>query len=72
MTEREQLEEIYEVLVGDDGMKRYTHEELVEYCNDMKDTEQRYNDSICNDKPRCTHDESCEYQDPFIEEDSDE
>jgi len=28
--QQKQLEEIYELLVGDNGIKRYTHEELVE------------------------------------------
>ena len=33
--EQHQLEEIYEALVGDNGMKRYTHEELIEYIEEL-------------------------------------
>lgn len=35
MTTEEQLEEIYETLVGDDGQERYTHEELIDYINQL-------------------------------------
>jgi hypothetical protein len=31
----EQLDEIYELIVGDDGRSRYTHEELKEYLEQI-------------------------------------
>ena len=34
------LEEIYEALVGDNGMERYTHEELLEYIYEWKKIEE--------------------------------
>jgi hypothetical protein len=39
-----ELEEIYEALVGADGMERYTHAELLEYINELKTIEEKYND----------------------------
>jgi len=32
-----QLEEIYEVVVGDNGINRYTHEELIILLTEMQD-----------------------------------
>ena len=34
------LAEIYEALVGDDGMNRYTHTELIEYIHQLKNIEE--------------------------------
>tara|TARA_R110000868_G_scaffold209583_2_gene459458 strand:+ start:1059 stop:1205 length:147 start_codon:yes stop_codon:yes gene_type:complete len=34
------LAEIYEALVGADGMERYTHAELIEYINQLKTIEE--------------------------------
>ena len=34
------LEEIYEALVGADGMERYTHKELLEYIHQLKTIEE--------------------------------
>ena len=34
------LEEIYETIVGVDGMERYTHEELLEYIKGLKQREE--------------------------------
>lgn len=39
-----QLEEIYEALVGDDGMHRFTHEELISYIYELKEVEFMYNE----------------------------
>ena len=36
----QELEEIYEALVGDNGMERYTHEELLEYIYEWKKIEE--------------------------------
>ena len=40
------LAEIYEALVGAEGMERYTHKELIEYIKQLKATEENYYD-IC-------------------------
>jgi len=37
MTAEQQLAEIYEALVGDNGQTRYTHEEIIEEINRLKD-----------------------------------
>jgi len=37
MTEREQLEEIYEAIVGADGINRYTHDEIIDRIYDLYD-----------------------------------
>lgn len=34
---QKQLEEIYEVVVGDDGINRYTHEEIIDRLKEMYD-----------------------------------
>ena len=34
------LAEIYEALVGDDGMNRYTHKEIIKYIKQLKDIEE--------------------------------
>ena len=36
----QELEEIYEALVGANGMERYTHEELIEYILEWKKIEE--------------------------------
>ena len=36
----QELEEIYEALVGDNGRERYTHEELIEYIYEWKKIEE--------------------------------
>lgn len=38
------LAEIYEALVGADGMERYTHAELIEYIHQLKTIEDENND----------------------------
>ena len=38
------LAEIYEALVGADGMERYTHAELIEYINQLKTIEENDNE----------------------------
>jgi hypothetical protein len=43
-----QLEEIYEVAVGDNGINRYTHEELIEMITEMQDCYEW----VCNFKDR--------------------
>jgi hypothetical protein len=49
MTEDEyQLEEIYEVAVGDNGINRYTHEELIILLTEMQDCYEW----VCNFKSR--------------------
>ena len=40
------LEEIYEALVGDRGMERYTHAELIEYIHQLKTIEENDNDMV--------------------------
>ena len=35
--EQYQLEEIYELIVGDNGINRYTHEELIILLTEMQD-----------------------------------
>ena len=37
MTEREQLEQIYEAIVGEDGINRYDHEEIIDRIYEMYD-----------------------------------
>jgi len=39
-----ELEEIYEALVGADGMERYTHAELIEYIHQLKTIEENDNE----------------------------
>ena len=39
------LHEIYDALVGDNGMVRYTHEEIIKYAYKLKDIEEKYYDS---------------------------
>ena len=34
---KNEIEEIYEVAVGDNGIDRYTHEELIEMLTEMQD-----------------------------------
>ena len=46
MTHKQQLEEIYEYLVGEGGTARYTHEELIEYIQQL--TEPNYNPAMYN------------------------
>jgi hypothetical protein len=41
-----ELEEIYEALVGADGMERYTHAELLEYIHQLKTIEENDNDMV--------------------------
>ena len=36
----QELEEIYEALVGDNGMERYIYEELIEYIYEWKKIEE--------------------------------
>ena len=36
----QELEEIYEALVGANGMERYTHAELIEYIHQLKTIEE--------------------------------
>ena len=36
---RRQLEEIYEALVGDNGMKRFTHAEIIDWAHQLVDKE---------------------------------
>ena len=38
------LAEIYEALVGADGMERYSHAELIEYIHQLKTIEAENND----------------------------
>ena len=40
------LAEIYEALVGADGMERYTHKELLEYIHQLKTIEENEDDWI--------------------------
>ena len=40
------LAEIYEALVGADGMERYTHAELIEYIHQLKTIEENDNDMV--------------------------
>jgi len=42
--DKQQLEEIYEALVGADGMERYDHAELIEYIHQLKTIEENDND----------------------------
>ena len=42
---------IAEAMVGDDAINRYTHEELLDEVNRLKDIEQKF----INDKPRYTY-----------------
>ena len=44
ITDKEQLIEIYEQLVGDDGISRYTHKEIIDYINQLKDIEKNKDD----------------------------
>ena len=44
ITDKEQLIEIYEQLVGDDGINRYTHKEIIDYINQLKDIEENEDD----------------------------
>jgi len=44
MTEREQLEEIYEAIVGADGINRYTHDEIIDRIYDLYDVYTKYVD----------------------------
>ena len=44
ITDKEQLIEIYEQLVGDDGINRYTHKEIIKYINQLKDIEENKDD----------------------------
>jgi hypothetical protein len=37
---KKQLEEIYEALVGDNGMKRFTHDELIDWAHQLVDKEE--------------------------------
>ena len=43
-----ELEEIYEVAFGDNGINRYTHEELIEMITEMQDCYEW----VCNFKDR--------------------
>ena len=36
---KQQLEEIYEALVGDNGMKRFTHAEIIDWAHQLVDKE---------------------------------
>ena len=38
--DHQELAEIYEALVGADGMERYTHAELIEYIHQLKTIEE--------------------------------
>ena len=42
---REKIEEIYRELIGEDGLERYTHKEIIEYIKRLKDIEEKYYDS---------------------------
>ena len=44
ITDKEQLIEIYEQLVGDDCINRYTHKEIIKYINQLKDIEENKDD----------------------------
>ena len=37
---KQQLEEIYEALVGDNGMERFTHAELIDWAHQLVDKEE--------------------------------
>lgn len=54
-TDLEQLEEIYEALVGDSGIERYTHQELLYYIDSLKDLENDDED-YCPDRHGITGD----------------
>ena len=45
------LEEIYEALVGADGMERYTHAELIEYIRQLKTIEEEQGTVYTGDAP---------------------
>jgi len=45
------LEEIYEALVGADGMERYTHAELIEYIHKLKTIEEEQGTVYTGDAP---------------------
>ena len=40
MSLEEQLEEIYEALVGDNGMERFTHAEIIDWIYQLVDKEE--------------------------------
>mgnify|MGYP003634488053 CR=1 FL=1 len=37
---KQQLEEIYEALVGDNGMERFTHAEIIDWAHQLVDKEE--------------------------------
>jgi len=45
------LAEIYEALVGADGMERYTHAELIEYIRQLKTIEEEQGTVYTGDAP---------------------
>ena len=42
----QELAEIYEALVGADGMERYTHAELIEYIHQLKTIEENEDELV--------------------------
>ena len=44
MSLEKQLEEIYEALVGDNGMERFTHAELIDWIYQLVDKEEDNNE----------------------------
>ena len=44
----EQLDEIYDMVVGDDGRKRYTHEEIIDRLEEYYDCYKYVVDNIYN------------------------
>jgi hypothetical protein len=63
---KKQLEEIYELLVGDNGIKRYTHEELIDHIKvindqiaDWQDGETEEREATLADKDLTEEEEWC-------------
>ena len=71
--QQKQLEEIYELLVGDNGIKRYTHEELIDSIKVTNEQIAVWQDKENEKIVLCSDNSPCEYQvdrcgTPIIEE----
>jgi hypothetical protein len=45
MSDKEKYEELCEALVGIDATERYTHEDILSYVYNLKNTEEKFYDS---------------------------
>jgi len=59
---QKQLEEIYELLVGDNGIKRYTHKELIESIKVLNEQIAGWQDKENEETVLCSDNSPCEYQ----------